>query len=215
MADPFAEKTDAEKVRYANWLFKQECQFLRGADKLNDLPSFKLPEVGFIGRSNVGKSSLLNQLVNKKGLARTSNTPGRTQQLNFFDLNHQLILVDMPGYGYAKASKVLIENWNHLIQHYLQTRHNLKRIYLLIDSRHGLKPNDQEFMRWLDTLAISYQIILTKADKISLQKASIIFQQTQEQLKNFTAAYPFIIMTSAQDKRGIEQLRQEICQLIV
>jgi GTP-binding protein len=205
----------AEKIKYANWLFKQECQFLRGAENIHDIPSYNLPEVGFIGRSNVGKSSLINQLVNKKRLARTSNTPGRTQQLNFFDLHNQLILVDMPGYGYAKASKVLIANWNNLIQHYLQTRLNLKRVYVLIDSRHGLKPNDQEFMQWLDELAISYQIVLTKADKISLQKAAIIFQQTQEQLKNFTAAYPFIIMTSAQDKRGIEQLRQEISQFVI
>lgn len=207
-------KSESEKLKYANWLFKQECHFLRGADQANDLPSYPLPEVGFIGRSNVGKSSLINQLVNKKGLARTSNTPGRTQQLNFFDLNQQLILVDMPGYGYAKASKTLIENWNYLIQYYLQTRPNLKRAYVLIDSRHGLKPNDQEFMKWLDELAISYQVILTKADKISLAKAEIIFQQVQEQMKTFTAAYPFIIMTSAQDKRGIEQLRQEIAQFV-
>ena len=205
------EKTSLEK---ANWLFKQDCEFLRGVEKASDLPAYNLPEVGFIGRSNVGKSSLINSLTTRHRLARTSNTPGRTQQLNFFKLNNQLILVDMPGYGYAQAPKQLVVNWTHLICDYLQTRINLKRVYVLVDSRHGLKPNDDEMMRLLDQMAVSYQIVLTKADKIPLKQAAAVYEQTQEQIKDYTAAYPHIIMTSSEDKRGIEQLRLAINEFI-
>lgn len=201
--------------RRANWLFTQECRFLRGVDKPEDLPDFGLPEVGFIGRSNVGKSSLINGLTNRQGLARTSNTPGRTQQLNFFSLNEQIILVDMPGYGYAQAPKSLVVQWNQLIHVYLQNRPTLKRVYILIDSRHGLKPKDHLMMSVLDDLAVSYQVVLTKADKISLKHADAVLQQTQEGIKKYTAAYPVVILTSAHDKRGMELLRLEISQFSV
>lgn len=206
------ERTTLEQ---ANWLFKQDCQFLRGVEKARDLPFFDLPEVGFIGRSNVGKSSLINSLTNRHRLARTSNTPGRTQHLNFFNLNKQLILVDMPGYGYAQAPKQLVVNWTQLICYYLQNRMALKRVYLLVDSRHGLKPNDHEMMSLLDQFATSYQVVLTKADKIPLKQAEAVYQQTQEHLKAYTAAYPHVILTSSEDKRGIEQLRLEVSQFVV
>ena len=181
----------------AEWLFKQSCRFLRGIQKASDLIDFGLPEVGFIGRSNVGKSSLINGLTHRQGLARSSNTPGRTQQLNFFSLNDQLVLVDMPGYGYAQAPKNLVAEWQDLIQFYLKHRLNLKRVYLLVDSRHGIKPNDQDMMTFLDELAVSYQVVLTKADKISPKQAKAVLEQTQQSIGQHGAAYPFVILTSA------------------
>lgn len=201
-----------DQHKQAIWLFKQDCIFLRGTQDYKDMPEFNLPEVGFIGRSNVGKSSLLNALTNRHTLARISKTPGRTQQINFFKLNNQIILVDMPGYGYAQASKKMIESWTKLIQDYLSYRTSLKRIYLLVDIRHGLKPNDQEMMSLLDTQGISYQVILTKDDKVSSHHSQTIYDQTYHQIKNHAAAYPEIISTSAQTKKGIDQLQLEISQ---
>ena len=206
---------NTKSLEQANWLFKQECQFLRGVENAGDMPLFDLPEVGFIGRSNVGKSTLINGLTNRHRLARTSNTPGRTQHLNFFSLNNQLILVDMPGSGYAQAPKQLVVNWTQLICHYLENRMALRRVYLLIDSRHGLKPNDRGMMSLLDELAASYQVVLTKADKIPLKQAAAVHEQTQEQIKAYTAAYPEVIMTSSEDKRGMEQLRLAVSQFAV
>lgn len=197
---------------WGQWLFTQECKFLRGVEKLEDLPDFSLPEVAFAGRSNVGKSSLINSLTGRLTLARTSNTPGRTQQLNFFSLNEQLILVDMPGYGYAEAPKVLVARWQKLIKQYLKGRPTLHRVFLLIDSRHGLKENDLEMMKMLDEAAMSYQVILTKMDKIKPAAAVKVHAKTQGVLLKHPAAHPHVILTSSNSKTGIDHLKAEICQ---
>lgn len=206
---------DAElNFTFGNWLFAQPCEFLQGAQHPTDVPLYSLPEIAFWGRSNVGKSSLLNALTNRLKLAKISNTPGRTQQLNFFKLAQKLILVDMPGYGFAKAPKSLINAWQNLINHYIQSRIQLKRIYILIDARHGLKENDIEVMRLLDVMGISYQIILTKIDKIKRLEQESVLKKTQEQTLLHPAAYPQVIATSSEYKWGIEQLRATISSFI-
>jgi GTP-binding protein len=207
-----SEEISVEALEWGNWLFAQECEFLRGAASLNDLPEFGQPEVSFAGRSNVGKSSLINALTGRATLARTSNTPGRTQQLNFFSLGKRLVLVDMPGYGYAKASKSAIEQWNALLQLYLKGRPTLSRVYVLIDARHGLKENDLEMMRMLDVAAVSYRLVLTKADKVSPTPLRALQQDIEEKLKIHPAAFPKISLTSTVAKMGIAELRAEIAQ---
>lgn len=207
-----SEEISVEALEWGNWLFSQECAFLRGVASLNDLPEFGQPEVSFAGRSNVGKSSLVNALTGRRTLARTSNTPGRTQELNFFSLAKRLVLVDMPGYGYAKASKVAIEQWNALIQLYLKGRPTLSRVYVLIDSRHGLKENDLEMMRMLDVAAVSYRLVLTKADKVSPTPLRALQQNIEERIKTHPAAFPKISVTSTVAKLGIAELRAEMAQ---
>ncbi len=198
---------DLEKGRL---LFAKECTFMLGVAHLKDLPPYSLPEVAFIGRSNVGKSSLINALTGRNALARVSNTPGRTQQLNFFNLGQQIILVDMPGYGYAKAPKDLVAEWQKLIKHYLMGRPTLKRVYVLIDSRHGIKPNDTAFMKMLDESAVSYQVVLTKGDKISLAAHKHLMLDTLAKIKTHGAAHPRVILTSSEKNQGIEELRAEV-----
>jgi GTP-binding protein len=196
-----------------NWvhrLFSQECVFLKSVPRIEDLPEFSLPEVAFAGRSNVGKSSLLNALMHQGKLARTSNTPGRTQFLNFFQLKDQPILVDMPGYGYAEAPKTLVAQWQVLIRHYLKARPTLQRTYLLIDSRHGLKRNDLEMMDMLDKTASSYQIVLTKIDKISKTALESLEKTITKDLTKHPAAHPNVLSTSSEKKIGIEILQEEI-----
>ena len=206
------EEYSEEMLEWGRWLFAQECRFMQSVPKPSDLPELILPEIAFAGRSNVGKSSLINGLTGRLTLARTSNTPGRTQQLNFFCLAEKLILVDMPGYGYAAASKSLVAGWQKLIKIYLRGRSTLYRVYLLIDSRHGLKPNDFEIMKMLDETAVSYQIILTKADKISETAARQVYAKTVEALAKHPAAHPKVILTSAAKGMGIPEVRAEIAQ---
>jgi GTP-binding protein len=202
-------------LEWGTWLFAQECTFLRGVVSLTDLPDFGQPEIAFVGRSNVGKSSLINAVTHRTTLARVSHTPGRTQQLNFFSLAKRLILVDMPGYGYAKASKASIKEWNALILLYLQGRPTLSRVYVLVDSRHGLKESDLDMMRMLDTAAVSYRIVLTKIDKISHSSLQDLKNTMEGLLKKHPAAFPQIISTSSEKKLGIAELRAEIAQFAI
>lgn len=181
-----------------------------GVVKLETLPDPTVPEVAFAGRSNVGKSSLLNALTGRKTLARTSNTPGRTRELNFFALTDGLRLVDLPGYGYAKVSKTESAAWTRLLKAYLAGRPNLKRILLLIDSRHGLKPSDTEMMDLFDEAAVVYQIVLTKSDKLPKGKAEDVAQKVAKAIARRPAAHPQVLLTSSEKKLGIDELRADI-----
>ncbi len=200
------EKSEAEK------LFAGSCDFIWGSAHADQLPDSDLPEVAFAGRSNVGKSSLINALTNRKALARISNTPGRTQQLNFFKMRDRFILVDMPGYGYAKVSKTRKTEWDELIFAYLRGRQALRCVLLLIDSRHGLKDVDRELMKMMDKAAVSYRIILTKADKG--EDVEKISKEIALELKQFAAAHPEILATSAQEKKGILEVQEAILGVI-
>lgn len=196
------------------WLFAQACEFVAGAATASALPPISLPEIAFAGRSNVGKSSLVNALTGRKTLARTSNTPGRTQQLNFFDLGGRLQLVDLPGYGYAAVGREKVTAWEALVRDFLRGRSSLMRVYLLIDGRHGLKPVDHETMTAFDKAAISYAVVLTKADDA---KATVLEQNRAETLAGLArhaAAFPDVIVTSAQTGIGIPDLRTAIIQLM-
>jgi GTP-binding protein len=193
-------------------LFARQASFLMGAAKIEQLPPDGLPEVTFAGRSNVGKSSLINALVGHKGLARASNEPGRTREVNFFELDDKLRLVDLPGYGWAKASKTTVKAFQNLGRDYLRGRPSLKRAYLLIDARHGLKEVDNEPMDRLDKAAVSYQIILTKADKIKPDALLKVIVATQDLIKKRPAAHPLVLATSAEKGLGIPELRAEIMQ---
>lgn len=201
-----SEFPEAE-IEAARKLFAGPCDFMRGISTLDHLPLAVLPEIAFAGRSNVGKSSLLNALTGRKTLARTSNTPGRTQQLNFFDLGGRVCLVDMPGYGYAKVSKTERDDWTKLIHGYLRGRATLRCVFILIDSRHGIKDSDLELMKMLDGTAVSYRVILTKSDKSSREEIEKISAQIVEKLKKQAAAYPDVHVTSAERGFGIPELR--------
>lgn len=202
-----------DELEAANSLFKRKIEFLLGVARLEQLPDASFPEIAFAGRSNVGKSSIINAITNQKGLAKTSNTPGRTQQLNFFNLDNKLYLVDLPGYGYAQAPEAQVKQWQKIIFAYLQGRVNLKRVFLLIDSRHGIKKVDKEVMELLDKAAVTYQIVLTKIDKIGAGALAKVQEETQAVLKDHAAAYPFILTTSSEKKIGLEELRAEISSL--
>ena len=196
-------------------LFAGSCDFVLGVAALTQLPEAGRPEIAFAGRSNVGKSSLINALTNRKTLAKTSNTPGRTQQLNFFDLNHgALYMVDMPGYGYAKVSKTQKKEWNILIRNYLRGRQTLRCVFILIDSRHGLKDTDIELMSMLDETAVSYRIILTKTDKVKTQDLDNVTEKIRTALKKHPAAYPDVVHTSAVKMHGLDHLRAVIAEYI-
>jgi GTP-binding protein len=212
---PLNPREDAPWVKTGEWLFAQRCDFVAASSRVDNLPLESLGEVAFAGRSNVGKSSLINALTNQLKLARTSNTPGRTQEINFFSLSNHGLLVDLPGYGYAAASKEKILNWNHLIHAYLKGRTTLRRVYVLVDSRHGLKPTDEEIFDLLDKSAVSYQVILTKADKLKPSEISLVQEQTLEKLTKHVAAHPEIIVTSSEVKLGIPELRAEIAALFL
>lgn len=194
--------------------FKKPCVFVKGCVDLDDLPPCDLPEIAFVGRSNVGKSSLINALLNNKGIARTSNTPGRTQEINFFCLDDALMLADLPGYGYARAAKVKIRSWNKLIRDYLQGRPCLRRVYLLIDSRHGIKDSDREIFTLLDEAAVSYQIILTKTDKINQTALESVLETVRMDQKKYIALHPDLLSTSSVKGDGIHELRDTIFEIL-
>ena len=205
-------KNSIEKGRL---LFARDVTFMLSAVSLDTLPSARLPEICFAGRSNVGKSSLINALTNRKGLARASNTPGRTRELNYFNIDERLFVVDLPGYGYAKASKSDIAKWTKLTREFLFGRASLRRVFLLIDSRHGTKENDIELMNMLDETAVTYQIVLTKIDKIKKNEINKVQTKTTALIAKRPAAYPKIILTSSEKKSGLDELRSTIASIAI
>ncbi|MBB5753856.1 GTP-binding protein [Prosthecomicrobium pneumaticum] len=194
-------------------LFARPWTFRMSVPSLEFLPPIGPLEIAFAGRSNVGKSSLINAVLGQRGIARTSNTPGRTQELNFFAPDDTLSIVDMPGYGYAEAPKALVARWNRLIEDYLRGRVSLRRVYVLIDSRHGLKANDLETLDRLDKTAVSYQIVLTKADKLKPGEIDRRVAETLKAVARRPAAHPVVLATSSETGEGIDLLRAEIAQI--
>ncbi len=206
-----------EQLESARKVFSGQIAFLKPAPSLEFLPEPTVNEVAFAGRSNVGKSSLLNALTNRSSLARTSNTPGRTQELNFFDVGNpvQFRLVDMPGYGFAEAPKDKVAAWNKVLRGYLAGRRTLLRVFVLIDARHGIKAADNDILALLDSAAVSYQGVLTKADKVSHAELEKVAQATRQALGKHPAAYPGIIVTSSEKNLGIDILRGTIARLLI
>ena len=205
---------EAELEEAARKLFSGPVSFLLSAPQLKFLPDPGVPEIAFAGRSNVGKSSLLNRLTNRSGLARTSNTPGRTQELNIFEVGEpvRLRLVDMPGFGFAKAPKEVARKWRFLVNDYLRGRQVLKRTLLLVDSRHGLKEVDREVMKMLDDAAVSYRLVLTKADKIKASELEAVTRATGDEARRHPAAHPEIIVTSSEKGLGMDRLRAAVLE---
>lgn len=218
MAPPDELALGEAELAAGRWLFERETVFLKGASDLTHLPPDNLAEVAFCGRSNVGKSSLLNALTGRKTLARTSNTPGRTREVNYFVLpaGHPagVYLVDLPGYGYAKAPKTQVAAWTRLTMAYLRGRASLRRAFLLIDARHGLKSSDEEAMAMFDEAAVSYQIVLTKADKLKPGALARMIEATQTALRKHAAAYPVVIATSSVTGDGLDEVRAEIARFL-
>lgn len=207
-------QADEELAEHARKLFAGPIEFLKSAPGLQFLPDADVPEVAFAGRSNVGKSSLLNALTNRKGLARTSNTPGRTQELNLFDVGRpvQLRLVDMPGYGFAEAPKDLVRRWRYLVNDYLRGRAVLKRALVLVDARHGIKEIDREVMGMLDEAAVSYHLVLTKSDKVKPSALGALYESIMIEAAKHPAAHPSIFTTSSETGSGIAELRTAIVE---
>ncbi len=203
----------AEFIEAGRLLFAGPVEFELGVVNMDSLPAADTPEVAFAGRSNVGKSSLINAVTGRNKLARASTEPGRTRELNFFRVGDRLRLVDMPGYGYAKAGKADIKRWTGLVRDYLRGRAPLKRVVLLVDARHGLKPHDKEVMDALDTAAVNYQLVLTKADKLKPSEAAEVEAQTRAAIAKRPAAHPTVIVTSSETGLGIDVLRAEIASL--
>jgi GTP-binding protein len=203
---------DPEQVEAGRRLFAREARFVAGAADPAALPPEAFPEIAFAGRSNVGKSTLINAVTGRRMLARTSNTPGRTRQINFFDLGGRLMLVDLPGYGYADAPKSAIKAWTSLVRQYLRTRAALQRVCLLLDSRHGIKEVDRPLMDMLDAAGVSYQIVLTKTDKAGKTEVADIAQQVLAELVTHGAALPEVFLTSAVERRGIAELHETLAR---
>ncbi|MBF0355286.1 MAG: YihA family ribosome biogenesis GTP-binding protein [Alphaproteobacteria bacterium] len=211
--EPAMDKSEAPDLEAGRLLFARPCRFVKGVVAVSGLPPELGTEVAFAGRSNVGKSSLINALVGQKGLARASNTPGRTQEINFFDLDGILALVDLPGYGFASAPKDKVEAWTRLIKSYLKGRSVLRRAVLLIDARHGIKDTDREIMKMLDTAAVVYQGVLTKADKVSASHLAAVTEAVMAELKKRPASHPVLHVTSSETGQGMPELRAELAQL--
>ena len=207
-------RPELELDERARKLFAGPIEFLKSAPDLKFLPDPDVPEVAFAGRSNVGKSSLLNALTNRKGLARTSNTPGRTQELNFFDVGvpPEIRLVDMPGYGFAEAPRDLVKRWRFLVNDYLRGRQMLKRALVLVDSRHGLKDVDRDMMRMLDDAAVSYHLVLTKSDKVKPTELAKTLAEVTAEAAKYPASHPAIFTTSSEAGSGIPELRTAILE---
>ena len=211
--EPAASDHTDQDLEAGRLLFARECKFVMGSAKLSQLPFADLPEIAFAGRSNVGKSSLVNALTGRRTLARTSNTPGRTQQLNFFDLGGRLTLVDLPGYGYAKVSKSQVAAWTRTLKAFLRGRTTLRRACLLVDSRHGIKDLDREMMDMLDQAAVVYQLVLTKVDKLRKGELEGSVAAVATQLAKRPASYPRVALTSAENLIGVAELRADLAQL--
>lgn len=201
-------------IKVGDELFKTRPEFELGVANLEQLPTDGLMEIAFAGRSNVGKSSLINAVTKAKGLARASNTPGRTQQLNYFKVDDTCHLVDLPGYGYAQAPEKMVQSWTRMVHAYLRGRVQLCRVFLLIDARHGIKEVDLKIMKMLDAAAVSYQIILTKCDKISRIESDKVLQKAHEIGKTHVACYPEIIVTSSEKNINIDLVRAEIAKVV-
>jgi GTP-binding protein len=212
--EPSAGQQNAALIEAGRKLFAGPCDFFFAAAKSDGLPPIGAPEIAFAGRSNVGKSSLVNALTGRQSLARTSNTPGRTQELIFFDLGKQLTLVDMPGYGYAAVNKNKVASWGQLMRDYLRGRSALMRAFVLVDGRHGLKDSDIATMKLLDASAVSYAIVLTKRDEVKLADQQTRVDATLEALRTHPAAYPGTFFTSSRTGEGIPELRGHIMQLM-
>lgn len=195
-------------------LFARECRFVKGSVLLEQLPPMDMVEIAFAGRSNVGKSSLVNALTGRRTLAKVSNTPGRTQEINFFSLDGQMGLVDLPGYGFAQAPEAKVKAWTRLIHAYLKGRANLARVFVLIDGRHGLKKNDLDVLDELDKAAVSYQIVLTKGDQLKAQERETRVAGTLAALARRPAAFPEVILTSSREGHGVAELRAAIARLL-
>ena len=203
---------DAETLKAAEKIFRRECRFVAGADNASRIPLSHVPEVAFAGRSNVGKSSLINALTGRKSLARASNTPGRTQQINFFDLDGQLQLADLPGYGYAKATRSKVHAWNTMVSHYLKTRVNLKRLFVLIDARHGVLAADYKAFDIIDGAAVPYIAVLTKADKVKKSELEAVKASVEDVMRTRKTSFPRVYVTSAEKGFRIPELRAILLQ---
>ena len=213
--DALGDEERRAAIERGRRLFSRPPRFLMGVASMRQLPAPFEAEIAFAGRSNVGKSSLINALFNRRDVARTSNTPGRTRELNYFVLGDgRMALVDMPGYGYAKASRAMVKKWQALVRDYLRGRPTLKRVFILVDARHGIKPQDREAMKLLDETAVNYQVVLTKADKARKDVLEKLLRQVHRELAEHPAAHPEVHVTSARRKTGLDELRAAIAHLL-
>jgi GTP-binding protein len=211
---PIVAEPDAQTAEMGRLLFAGQTEFLKGVVAMAGLPPADRIEVCFAGRSNVGKSSLINALTGRKGLARASNTPGRTQEINFFTVGERHYLVDLPGYGFANAPVAIVARWQKLLKQYLAGRQTLRRAFVLIDARHGIKPVDEEILSLMDASALTFQVVLTKTDKIKLSEREAVLEQVRGAMAKHPAAFPEIVLTSSEKGEGIATLRAIIATLV-